>query len=122
MLGNLVRFYDTPTMSTVFIYDLESGKGHKVYPASVKAFLETGRYSLDKPSNGELTSEAFRSELPSAGREAERPQPSDTALKAKAAEARAEEKAEEVKEILEEKTPELKPEAKRAPRRRSSEA
>ena len=107
-------------MSTVFIYDLENGKGHKVYPASVKAFLESGKYTLDKPGNGKLTSEAFRSELPSAGREAERPQPSDVALKAKEAEVKIEEKTEEVKEVLDEKTEEPKPETKRAPRRRSA--
>ncbi|QNJ26005.1 hypothetical protein SynSYN20_01678 [Synechococcus sp. SYN20] len=114
ILGGLRHF----TMSTVFIYDLESGKGHKVYPASVQAFLATGRYSLDKPANGKLDDSAFRSELPSAGREAERPRPADIAMAAKNVEAKVEEKTEEVKEILEESS---KPEAKRAPRRRSAE-
>lgn len=109
-------------MSTVFIYDLETGKGHKVYPASVKGFLESGKYTLDKPANGQPTPEAFRSELPTAGREAMRPQPSDVALKAKAAEVKIEEKSEEVKDALEEVAEEVKPESKRAPRRRSSES
>lgn len=120
MLGILGRFRHF-TMSTVFIYDLESGKGHKVYPASVQAFLATGRYSLDKPANGKLDSSAFRSELPSAGREAERPRPSDVAMAAKVVETKVEEKTEEIKEILEEVAEEeAKVESKRAPRRRSS--
>lgn len=107
-------------MSTVFIYNLETGEGHKVFPASVQDFLATGNYSLDKPANGKLSKDAFRSELPSAGRESERPAAADIKMAEKRAEKKAEAKTEEVKEVLEEKAEEPA-QNKRAPRRRAAE-
>jgi len=95
---------------TVTIYHKETGEARRIYRATLSEFLETGRWTVQRPA-GEVSPapELKKSLLPTAGREANRPASeevkADVEVKAVAAE-------------KEEKVEERPAAAKRAPRRR----
>lgn len=56
------------------IYEKETGKGKRIYRASLHSFLKTGRYTQERPANATDGDDLARINLPVAGREASRKQ------------------------------------------------
>lgn len=59
----------------VTVYDKETGEGHFTYAATVKEWLDTGKYTVEKPKNAKPSPQAAKAKLPTAGREANRENP-----------------------------------------------
>ena len=97
---------------TVTIYQKATGEARLIYRATLTDFLETGKWTVEKPSNSKPAPELKKSLLPTAGRVANRPSSAevkaDIELKHEAREAD--------KEVVE-----APGSAKRAPRRRKTE-
>lgn len=58
----------------VTIYEKETGKGKRIYRASLHSFLKTGLYTQERPVNATDGDDLARINLPVAGREASRKQ------------------------------------------------
>lgn len=94
---------------TVLIYRKDSGESRLIYRATLTDFLDTGEWTIEKPSNATPAPELKKSLLPTAGREANRPASeevkADVSIKTEA-------------KLQEEEAPEAIASSKRAPRRR----
>jgi hypothetical protein len=97
---------------TVTIYEKATGDARLIYRATLTDFLETGDWTVEKPSGSKPSPELKKSLLPTAGRVANRPSSeevkADVELKHEAREA-----GEEIVEAP--------GSAKRAPRRRKAD-
>lgn len=58
----------------VTVYDKRTKMGHLVYRASLQSFLNSGNYTQEKPSGAKASDTLMQSQLPTAGREANRVQ------------------------------------------------
>lgn len=58
----------------ITVYEKETGKGKRIYRASLHSFLKTGRYTQERPANATDGDDLARINLPVAGREASRKQ------------------------------------------------
>ena len=116
MLGNLaatsLRFTMTPHVT---LYNIKTGEAVRVYRATVRDFLATGEWQIEKPAHAVASPDLHKHQLPTAGREANRPASEEVKASVAIEEVRAEEES-----AKEEKEPAAAP--KRAPRRRVAQS
>ena len=97
---------------TVTIYDKETGEARLIYRATLTDFLDTGKWTIEKPEGGSKPApELKKALLPTAGREANRPA---------SEEVKADVELKAIAKEEEEKAPESEASKKRAPRLRAA--
>jgi len=102
----------------VTIYNKETGEGLKIYRATLSDFLDSGVYQVEKPGNYKPSAQIATSELPTAGREANRPEPKEVQATARV---RTEETARRDEDSSPEKEAAPAAQKKTPPRRRLTE-
>lgn len=95
---------------TVTIYRKDSGEARLIYRATLTDFLDTGEWTVEKPTHSAPAPELKKALLPTAGREANRPHSSEIKADLELQAVAREEKGAEA----------FKPDTKRAPRRRET--
>jgi hypothetical protein len=99
------------------VYEKESGKAIRCYPATIQEFMATGKYTLEAPAGAKAPEAEVKAKQPTAAREAERLAAS--ANFAQTLSAPVEEVAPSEEAV--EESPEDRAPMKKAPRRRVSE-